>query len=144
MRRTLSLSWLAGGLWFAGVLLSGCGSSTEPNGNGNNNGQYFLRFRANGALVEFKVQGSLIASSGQSGSQHTMIITGYDPDTGFSISLFDNAAITTKTYTGYPNLVSGGVNGALFTYEDDNGVVYGGGSSTIDHSATITIRRGCA
>lgn len=136
MQRASSSSRAAAGLLLAGALLSGCGSSTEPGGNGN--GQYYMRFRANGTLVEFTQQASLLAASSQSGTQYVMVISGFNANSNFSISLFDNAAITAKTYTGYPNLVTGGVNGALFAYEDDNGVVYSGGAGTINHSATLT------
>jgi hypothetical protein len=107
-----------------GLLLTACGgSSTGPSG-----GSYYLRFTANGTLVNFTAQPSLLAAFGQSGSQYNALITGFDASSNASVQLFDGTPITPKSYSGY-TLVGNAFVGVLLTYQDAAGIVYSSGST---------------
>lgn len=68
-----------------------------------------------------------------------MLATGFDNTRSFSVTLFDGAAISRKTYTGYDvNPTLGAFVGVLFSYQDGNGTVYGAGSGAVDGTVTIT------
>ncbi len=119
----------------AGTIAS-CGSSgTGPSFTGN----LFLQFKANGTPVDFTVQASLMASFADTGSQHDALISGYDATSGLSLVVFDGAAITTGTYSGYTlDTGAGFVKGVLITYYDSHGSYGSGNQNPVNAIVTIT------
>jgi len=125
----------AAGLALALFWTAGCGGSggTGPSTNG-----LYVRFRVDGAQVEYTSQASLLAAFGQAGNQRSMTASGFDAASNFSLTVFDGSVITAKTYSGYDINVGLGVAvGALLVYEDPGGTVFSAGSGTIDHSVEI-------
>lgn len=115
-------SFVVAGLALAGSLLfTGCGGS-DSTGPGDS-GAWYLRFKANGAQVSFTLQTSLLATFSNAGVQYVGIVTGYDATANTNLQLYDNASITTKTYSGYA-ASDGAIVGALIGYEDAAGTNY--------------------
>ena len=128
-RRTLA------GLILASVLVTGCGGGNTTGTSGG----YYLRFQTPSGQVNFTSQPSLMAAFSQAGNQHTMLVTGYDATANFSISVFDGAAITQKTYSGNDiNPALGALVGVQLTYQDASGTVYSIGSGTVIQTVTIS------
>ncbi|HEV8613194.1 MAG TPA: hypothetical protein VGQ73_06765, partial [Gemmatimonadales bacterium] len=121
-----------GFLLLYGILFTACKSSTGPSG-----GSYYLRFNANGTLVNFTAQPSLLCAFGQSGSQYNALITGFDATSNASVQLFDGTPIAQKSYSGY-TIIGTAFVGVLLTYQDATGVVYSSGSGANTGTATIT------
>ncbi len=115
-----------------GIVISSC-SKDEADG-------YYIRFRANGELVEFKNQLILTAGFGQSGDLHTGTISGAnDADSNVGLQIYNNAPILAGTYSGYG--VSGGaVVGVIIGYkEKSSGVLFSsGGGPNVDATVVIT------
>ena len=115
----------------AAVSLSGC-KKDDDNGDG---GQYYMRFKANGTTVEFKVQASLVAAFGHAENVYNAVFTGYDAESNISIQVHDGKAIEEKNYSGY--ILSGSAFvGALIAYKDKAGTVYTQG---VPGNASITV-----
>lgn len=102
----------------------------------NSNDGYMMRFKVNGAQVEFKTQASLVAAFGQSGNIFNGVFTGYDAKSNISLQVYDNKAISETTFSGYA-LVGSSFVGALIGYQDNDGTLYTQGS--INSDATIKI-----
>jgi hypothetical protein len=115
--------------------LAGCSSSNSTTGPSGNS--YYLRFKANGTQVEFTSEPSLIGAFAQSGIQYNGLFTGYDANSNMSLQVFDGAAITQKSYSGY-DITGGALVGVLLTYQTTGGVVYGSGGVGTDAVITIT------
>jgi hypothetical protein len=126
---------LAGLVLAAGLLSAGC-SSSDSTGPGDNNGEYYFRFKANGTQVSFTTQSSLLATFAQAGSQYNGVFTGFDATTNAHVQVYDGAPISTKTYTGY-NVVGTAFVGALIGWDDDTGTLYTAGSGDV-RTVTIT------
>lgn len=135
MSRRLALRFLLAALLPACLLLfAGCDSGgDDDDGDGDD---LFLRFRANGTQMEFTNPPSLLATTSQSGTQHVMIVTGFDAASGLSLSFFGDAPISERTYTGY-TLAPGNVAfvGVLIAFHDAQSQY---GPDVLDHTATIT------
>ncbi|MBW8324114.1 MAG: hypothetical protein K0M50_05060 [Prolixibacteraceae bacterium] len=99
-------------------------------------GDYVIRFKANGTPVEFSVQASLVAAFGKSGTQHNASFSGGDTNSNISLQVFDNKEIATATFSGY-TLSGNTFVGALIGYSDKTGTLYTQGS--VNPNATITI-----
>lgn len=103
-------------------------------------GEYYLRFEANGKLVEYTNQLGLTAGFAQSNNQHVGTISGWnDASSNFSVLLYDLEPITESTYSGYVASVNG-VVGVLFAHkEKETGVVFSSGvDAEFDATTTIT------
>ncbi len=117
----------------AAVSLSGC-KKDDDNGDG---GQYYMRFKANGTTVEFKVQASLVAAFGHAENVYNAVFTGYDADSNISLQVFDSKDIVETTYSGY-GLVGTSFVGALIGYKDTGETLYTQGATASDASVTIS------
>ncbi len=103
-------------------------------------GEFYMRFKANGTLVEYTNQLGLTAGFAQSGNQHVGTISGWnDASSNFSLLLYDLEPITERTYSGYTATVDG-VVGVLFAHkEKETGVVFSSGvDAEFDATTTIT------
>lgn len=122
---------MAWALLVAVVILGGCKKDDAEAG-----GPYYMRFKVNGALVEFKVQASLVAAFGHADKVYNAAFTGYDIDSNISLQVFDSKEIGATTYSGY-GLVNSAIVGAIIGYSDKSGTLYTQGALNSD--ATITI-----
>ena len=102
----------------------------------DDSGAYKMKFKANGTLIEFTVQGSLTASFSQSGSVNNGVFTGYDANSNMGLQVYDSKAFEESTYSGYVWTGSAFV-GALMGYSDKTGTLYTQG--TTNSNATINI-----
>lgn len=103
-------------------------------------GEYYMRFKANGTLIEYTNQFGLSAGFAQSGNQHVGTISGWnDASSNFSLLLYDVKSITESTYSGYSASVNG-VVGVVFAHkEKESGVVFSSGvGADFDAHATIS------
>jgi hypothetical protein len=110
------------------VLFSSC-SKDETDG-------YYIRFRANGELVEFTNQLILIAGFGTNGEIYTGTIGGAnDATSNIGLQIYNNAPILEGTYSGY-----GGGTGVIIGYtEKSSGVLFSsGGGPDVDATVVIT------
>lgn len=101
---------------------------------------YYIRFRANGELVEFTNQLILTAGFGQSGVFHTGTISGAnDADSNVGLQIYNNAPILAGTYSGY-GVSDGVVVGVIIGYkEKSSGVLFSsGGGPNVDATVVIT------
>ncbi len=114
---------------FVLFMISACSKDEVDDGN------YRVKFKANGTPVEFNSQPTLTASFGQSGNQHVAVFTGYDVESNISIQVHDGKAIEAKNYSGYVSTGSG-FSGALIAYKDKAGTVYTQG---VPGNASITV-----
>jgi hypothetical protein len=126
--------FLALAIFFASItLITSCAKDEDP-------GEYFMRFKANGNLIEYTNQLGLTAGFAQSGNQHVGTISGWnDASSNFSVLLYNLAPISETTYSGYSASVDG-VVGVLFVYkEKETGVVFSSGvDAEFDATTTIT------
>jgi hypothetical protein len=114
------------------VLFSSC-SKDETEG-------YYIRFRANGEMVEFTNQLILTAGFGQSGDLHTGTISGAnDATSNVGLQIYNNAPILAGTYSGY-GVSDGAVVGVIIGYtEKSSGVLFSsGGGPNVDAAVVIT------
>lgn len=102
-------------------------------------GEYYLRFKANGTLVEYTNQLGLTAGFGQNGNQHVGTISGWnDGSSNFSVLLYNLEPISETTYSGYTVSAEGTV-GVLFAHkEKETGVLFSSGADA-EFDATTTI-----
>lgn len=103
-------------------------------------GEYYMRFKANGTLVEYTNQLGLTAGFAQSGNQYVGTISGWnDASSNFSLILYSLAPIYETTYSGYTASVDGTV-GILFAYKEKNsGVIFSSEIiSKLDAQGTIS------
>lgn len=101
-------------------------------------GEYYMRFKANGTLVEYTNQLGLSAGFAQSGNQHVGTVSGWnDASSNFSLLLYDVEPIAEKTYSGYSASVNG-VVGVLFAHkEKETGVNFSSGVDAEFNASTI-------
>ncbi|MEE4285236.1 MAG: hypothetical protein V2I31_03775 [Mariniphaga sp.] len=132
MKKTVKLI-LALLVLVSGVFLLGsCAKDEDP-------GEYFMRFKANGTLVEYTNQLGLAASFAQSGNQHVSTISGWnDASSNFSLLLYNLAPIAESTYSGYSVSVDGTV-GVLFAHKEKESEAVFSSGVTPDYDARITI-----
>ena len=104
------------------VLIIFAFQACKKDNNGNSN-ELFMRFKANGVLVEYNDPTTLYAILTQGGAQHTGSFTGYDPISTMTLQVYDSMAISVKAYTGF-YIVGSVLLGALMSYGDANGVTY--------------------
>jgi hypothetical protein len=119
------------------ILVAFFASSCKKDDNEPENSAYKIRFEVDGSLVEFNLQGSLLAAFANSGSQYNAVFTGSDSQRNIGLQVFDNKVITENTYSGY-TISGSSVVGALMHYEDLNGTLYTQGSNNMDLRITIT------
>jgi hypothetical protein len=121
------------------VLVSGAFLFESCSKEDEDPGEYFMRFKANGTLVEYTNQLGLSAGFAQSGNQYVGTISGWnDASTNFSLLLYNQAPITESTYSGYAVSVNGTV-GVLFAHkEKESGDVFSSGV-TADYDARVTL-----
>jgi hypothetical protein len=121
------------------ALLSSCGQ--DPAGSDGDETGFYMRYRANGTLIEYRdpllVHGVFVAV----GSQFTFAAEGVSPAgtiTGSSanVSAIDVAPITTRTYTGF-QVVPGGFTTASILYRT-GGVEYSNTDAGNDIRVTLT------
>lgn len=114
------------------TFITSCAKEEEP-------GEYYMRFKANGKLIEYTNQLGLAASFSQSGNQHIGTISGWnDASSNFSFLLYDMAPITENTYSGYSFSTEGIVGVLLVHKEPGSGEVFSSGV-TPDYDARVTI-----
>lgn len=101
------------------VLLAGCKKEDEK----TDNGKYFIRYKADGQLIEHKNESTLFAVTGQSGVQHNAVVSGFTGNTNISIQAYDNKPIEASIYDGYELKVNY-VEGAILGFGRD-GSLYG-------------------
>jgi hypothetical protein len=120
--------------FLAAPFLAACnGDSTGPLG-----GDLFLRFKANGAQVEFTDQLSLLASFTSTTAQSVLLITGFEGPSNAGLQIYDRQPITTSTYSGYA-FADGAFQGVLVTYLTPSNVLYQlDTSAPVDATVTIT------
>jgi len=114
------------------LILSACGSSTEPSET-----ELFLRFNANGSLVEFTNAASLFAAFTSTSGQSNLVITGYDAVSGTNLQIYDNGPVGTGTYSGY-GVVGNVLVGTLMAYEDPSGTEYVTNPGSADVTITVS------
>ncbi|WP_372948886.1 hypothetical protein [Mariniphaga sp.] len=117
----------------SGILLVSCSKDDETPG------EFYMRFKANGTLVEYTNQLGLSAGFAQSGNQYVATISGWnDASSNFSLLLYNNAPITESTFSGYSVSVDGTVGVLLAHKEKDSGAVFSSGV-TADYDARVTL-----
>jgi hypothetical protein len=133
MKKTVKLILILVVLVSGAFLFESCSKEDEASG------EYFMRFKANGASVEYINQLGLSASFAQSGNQYFLTISGWnDASSNFSLLLYNLAPITENTYSGYTVSVDGTV-GVLFAHkEKESGAVFSSGV-TADYDARVTL-----
>jgi len=122
-------------LLLLGALVFGsCGnSSTGPNGGGD----LFMRFRANGTLIEYSLPSGLLTAVNNTAGQSNAAITGNDGGATFiAMTVWDVTPITTKTYAGFT--ITTGAVGAIIGFQNASGVDFASGSSAGDATIVIT------
>jgi hypothetical protein len=112
-------------------------SCKKDDNNEPDNSAYKIRFEVNGSLVEFNLQGSLLAAFANSGSQYNAVFTGSDSKRNIGLQVFDSKEITENSYSGY-TISGSSVVGTLMHYEDLDGTLYTQGSNNMDLRITIT------
>lgn len=112
--------------------VTSCSKDEDP-------GEFYMRFKANGTLVEYTNQLGLSAGFAQSGNQHVGTISGWnDASSNFSLLLYNLSPISETTYSGYAVSVDGTV-GVLFAHkEKESGTVFSSGV-TPDYDARVTL-----
>jgi hypothetical protein len=130
----LSLRWVA--LLLALVYCPSCGA-TEPAAAGD----YFIRYQANGVLIEYREDPLLHGLVTQFGAQHALGAEGASSpgspvESSLNVSVFDVTPIVTRTYVGYQT-VTGGFTSAGLTYRT-GGVEYNSNVSDADNRVTVT------
>lgn len=110
-------------------------SSCKKEDTGENG--YFIRFKANGTVVNYTIQASLVAAFGKSGIQHNAVFSGGDASSNISLQVFDSKSIVASAFSGY-TITDGAVVGALIGYSDNTGTLYTQGSVGSNASITIT------
>jgi hypothetical protein len=114
------------------TFITSCEKEEEP-------GEYYMRFKANGKLIEYTNQLGLSAGFSQSGNQHIGTISGWnDASSNFSFLLYNLAPITENTYSGYSFSTEGTVGVLLVHKEPGSGEVFSSGV-TPDYDARVTI-----
>jgi hypothetical protein len=124
-------------IFLAACLLASCGSSgndsTGPSGT-----DLFYQFKANGTLVKFTNPGSLWATFATSGSQNTLVISGFDANSNSNLQIYSDQTIGAGTYTGFTS-VNAVLVGVLIGYQDTSNVDYvNTGSNASDATIVIT------
>jgi hypothetical protein len=97
---------------------------------------YYIRFRANGELVEYTNQLILTAGFGTNADIYTGTIGGAnDVASNVGLQIYHNAPILEGTYSGY-----GGVSGVIIHYmEKSSGALFSsGGGPNADATVVIT------
>jgi hypothetical protein len=114
-----------------GLVLGACSDSTGPDDD------LYLRFLADGALVEFTDRFSLIATF-DNGGQPYLVITGFDATSSAGLQVYHTQQITLGTYSGY-ELQAGGLAGVVIHYDPPGGVLHQTDTSgPVDATVTIT------
>lgn len=133
MKKTAGFFLVFTAIVFSLIFIISCSKDDETPG------EYFMRFKANGASVEYTNQLGLTAGFAQNGNQHVATISGWnDASSNFSLLLYNLAPITEVTYSGYSVSVDGTV-GVFFAHkEKDSGAVFSSGVTT-DFDASVTI-----
>ena len=114
------------------VFLS-CKEKEDDNGGAE---QYAITFKANGSLVELKLQGSLVAAFAQAGTVFNGVFTGSDGVSSVSLQVYDNKTISETTYSEY-QIVGTSVIGSLINYNMADGTGYSQGS--VNPNVTIMV-----
>ena len=77
------------------TFITSCAKNEDPEE------EYYMRFKANGKLIEYTNQLRLSAGISQSGNQYVWTISGWnDASSNFSFLLFYLASITENSYSG--------------------------------------------
>jgi hypothetical protein len=96
----------------AALLGTACSSSTDSTGQ-QTSGTYYIRFQANGTLVDYHSDVWVNASIAKAGVEYTAIAVstpnGSAGEGSMNLSVFDPSPITTKTYSG--GITPGGTSG---------------------------------
>jgi hypothetical protein len=101
---------------------------------------YYIRFRANGELVEFTNQLILTAGFGNTGDLYSGTISGAnDVDSNIGLQIYNNAPILEDTYSGY-GFSGNAVVGVIIGYkEKSSGVLFSsGGGTNVDATVVIS------
>lgn len=123
------------------ALAAGCGGSTDS--TNNQSGADFIRFKANGAQVQFQDQfaNPIAVSIAKTGSEYSLIVTGGSDPTAslysnIQLNVADVSPIGTKTYGAFQP-IGGGYTAALVTYNVGS-VGYDNTAANSDFQITIT------
>jgi hypothetical protein len=107
--------------------------------NDDNDQIYYIRFSANGNLIEYTNQLVLIAGFGQATGIYTGTVNGAnDLSSNIGLQIYNNNPIVEGIYSGY-GIIDNSVVGVIIGYtEKDSGVLFSsGGGPNVD--ATIEI-----
>ena len=123
------------------ALAAGCGSSTDS--TGNQSGAYYIRFKSNGAQVQFQDQVGfpIVVSIAKTGIEYSLIVTGgsdptASPYSNIQLNVADIIPIGTKTYGAF-QASGGGYTAALVTYNVGS-AGYDNTAANSDFQITIT------
>jgi hypothetical protein len=120
------------------VLLAACGDgSTDPDDGA---GQFFVRYQANGAQIEYRDPLLIHAVFTTVGSQNVFAVEGVSPDgtiTGSSVnvSVMDVSPITVRSYVGF-QIGAAGITSASILYRT-GGFEYSNTTNS-DNRVTVT------
>src|SRR5690606_31544520 len=102
-------------------------------------GEYYMRFKANGNLIEYTNQLGLAASFSHRENQPVAINSGWNDDrSNFSFLLYDMAAIHENTYSASSFSKMSNVGVFIFHKETTSGADFSSRVNS-DHDARITI-----
>ncbi len=122
-------------LLLSAVVLASCGGS---DGTGPSGAELYLKFKANGTLVEYTNAASLFASFSTTSGQSNLVISGFDATSNANLQIFDDHMVTTGTHTGF-DAVNSAIVGVIIGYQDSSGVDYvADGTNPSDATIVIT------
>jgi hypothetical protein len=127
-------------LLFCTALALGCGGdSSGPDNSGNQGGEFYVRFRANGTQEVFNLPNNVLTTFDKIGSEFHFGTAGVAANgNSISLAIFDVVAITTASYAGFTTVnSSGGYRLAQILYTV-GGVQYENTDANQDHRITIT------
>jgi hypothetical protein len=108
--------------------------------NDDNNQIYYIRFLANGTLIEYTNQLVLIAGFGQATGIYTGTVSGAnDLSSNIGLQIYNNSPIVEGIYSGY-GIIDNAVVGVIIGYTEKNsGVLFSsGGGPNVDATVEIS------
>ncbi|MDH3207035.1 MAG: hypothetical protein OEO79_10505 [Gemmatimonadota bacterium] len=119
-------------LMVVSLVLSSCGTSATDIAN-----DLFMRYRANGSLIEYSLPAGLLTAVTNTTGQSNAAITGNDGGaTYIAMTVWDVVPITTGTYAGFTGTT--GAVGAIIGYQDAAGINFASGVTAPEATIVIT------